>query len=40
MSERLPSRREALSLLLKAGCSRKVVEHCKAVERVAVQIAK
>lgn len=40
MSERLPSRRKALSLLLKAGCSRKVVEHCKAVEAVAMQIAK
>lgn len=40
MSERLPSRRKALSLLLKVGCSRKVVEHCKAVETVAVQIAK
>lgn len=40
MSERLPSRRKALSLLLKAGCSRKVVEHCKAVAAVAVQIAR
>ena len=40
MSERLPSRRKALNLLLKAGCSRKVVEHCKAVAAVAVQIAR
>lgn len=40
MSERLPSRRKALSLLLKAGCSGKVVEHCKAVAAVAVQIAR
>jgi len=39
VSEELPSRRKALSLLLKAGCSRKVVEHCRAVETVAVQIA-
>lgn len=39
MSERLPSRRKALSLLLKVGCSRRVVDHCKAVEAVAVQIA-
>jgi len=40
VSERLPSRRKALNLLLKAGCSRKVVEHCKAVAAVAVQIAR
>ncbi len=40
MSERLPSRRKALSLLLKAGCSSKVVEHCKAVAAVAVRIAR
>lgn len=40
MSERLPSRRKALSLLLEAGCSRNVIEHCKAVEKVAVQIAR
>jgi len=37
---RLPTRREALSLLVKAGCSPKVVEHCKRVSAFAVKIAK
>ncbi len=41
MSEqRLPTRREALSLLVKAGCSPNVVEHCKQVAAFAVKIAK
>lgn len=42
MSEatRLPTRREALNLLIKAGCSPKVVEHCKRVSAFAVKIAK
>ena len=40
MSEqRLPTRREALSLLVKAGCSPNVVEHCKRVAAFAVKIA-
>jgi len=37
---RLPTRREALNLLVKAGCSPKVVEHCKRVSAFAVKIAK
>jgi len=37
---RLPSRREALSLLVKVGCSPRVVEHCKRVSAFAVKIAK
>jgi uncharacterized protein len=36
----LPTRREALNLLVKAGCSPKVVEHCKRVSAFAVKIAK
>jgi uncharacterized protein len=32
-------REEALELLRKAGCSEEVVEHCKAVERVATKLA-
>jgi len=37
---RLPTRREALSLLVKAGCSSNVVKHCKSVSAFAVKIAK
>jgi uncharacterized protein len=32
-------REEALELLRKAGCSEEVIEHCKAVERVATRLA-
>jgi uncharacterized protein len=32
-------REEALELLRKAGCSEEVIEHCKAVERVATKLA-
>lgn len=40
MSEhRLPTRREALNLLVKAGCSPNVIEHCKQVSAFAVKIA-
>lgn len=37
---KLPTRAEALILLEKAGCSQGVIEHCKAVSRFAVKIAK
>jgi len=37
---RPPNRREALNLLVKAGCSPKVIEHCKRVSAFAVKIAK
>jgi len=37
---KLPSRAEALSLLIKAGCSRRVIEHCRAVSHFAIKIAK
>lgn len=40
MSEQLPSRQKTLNLLLKAGCSQKIIEHCKAVATIAIQIAK
>jgi len=40
VSERLPSRRKALNLLSKVGCSSKVIDHCKMVAAVAVQIAR
>jgi uncharacterized protein len=36
----LPTRREALNLLVKAGCSHSVIEHCKLVSAFAVEIAK
>jgi len=36
---RLPSRREAVSLLVKAGCSPNVLEHCERVSAFAVKIA-
>lgn len=39
MSERLPTRREALNLLVKAGCSKRVINHCKAVSSLATKIA-
>lgn len=41
MSElKLPTRREALNLLAKAGCSPNVVGHCKRVSAFAVKIAR
>jgi uncharacterized protein len=39
VSRRLPTRKEALSFLVKAGCSRGVVRHVKAVAALAVKIA-
>jgi len=40
VGDQLPSRQKALNLLLKSGCSPKVIDHCKAVATVAKQIAK
>ena len=40
MSDQLPSRRKALSLLIQSGCSRGVIRHCKAVANLAIEIAK
>jgi len=39
LSDRLPSRQRALRILEEAGCSRDVVNHCKAVARLAVKTA-
>lgn len=39
MSRRLPTRKEALSFLVKAGCSPGVIRHAKAVAALAVKIA-
>lgn len=39
MSRRLPTRKEALSFLVEAGCSPGVVRHAKAVAALAVKIA-
>lgn len=39
MSRRLPTRKEALGLLVKTGCSPGVVRHAKAVATLAVEIA-
>ncbi len=36
----LPTRAEALDLLVKTGCSKGVIEHCKAVSEFAVKIAR
>jgi len=36
----LPTRAEALGFLLKAGCSKSVVDHCKTVSRFAVSVAR
>ena len=40
MSKELPSPQMALKLLSQSGCSSKVIEHCKAVAALAVQLAK
>jgi len=39
VSERLPTRRRALSLLVQSGCSVGVINHCKAVAALATKIA-
>ena len=40
MSSKLPSREEALKLLKETGCSPKVIAHCKAVSKIAVETAR
>lgn len=40
MSERLPSREQAIQLLRESGCSAKVLRHCEAVATLAVETAK
>jgi uncharacterized protein len=38
VSERLPSREQALRILIQSGCPRNVVKHCETVARLAVEI--
>ncbi len=40
MSNGLPSREQALELLFKNGCSKKVVDHCIAVANLSLEMAK
>jgi len=40
VSEKLPSREQALQLLLQSGCLRNVIKHCEAVAELALEIAK
>lgn len=40
MSEKLPSRKQALQFLRQSGCLENVVKHCEAVTELAVEIAK
>lgn len=40
MSEKLPSRKEALIFLEKIGCSKEVINHCKAVAFTALKTAR
>jgi len=39
VNEKLPSYKMALKLLSENGCSKSVIKHCKAVEKVATEIA-
>ncbi len=39
MNKQLPSREQAIEILLKHNCSQRVIEHCKAVADLAIQIA-
>lgn len=40
MSERFPSREQALQFLRQSGCSRNVINHCEAVAELAVEIGR
>jgi len=40
VSEKLPSREQALQFLRQSGCSRYVIRHCETVAELAVEIAK
>jgi uncharacterized protein len=40
VSEKLPSREQALQFLRQSGCSRNVINHCEAVAELAIEIAK
>jgi len=40
VSERLPTREQALNILRESGCPQNVIKHCEAVADLAVEIAK
>ena len=40
MSEKLPTREQALQILRESGCQENVIKHCEAVTELAVEIAK
>ncbi|MEM3672901.1 MAG: TIGR00295 family protein [Candidatus Bathyarchaeia archaeon] len=40
MSEKLPSREQAIQFLRQVGCSENVIRHCQAVAKLALEIAK
>ncbi len=40
MERRLPTRDECIAHLQRAGCPENVIQHCLAVERIAIEIAK
>ncbi|MCD6529441.1 TIGR00295 family protein [Candidatus Bathyarchaeota archaeon] len=40
MGSRLPTEEEALKILRKSGCSTDVINHCKAVSKLAVELAR
>jgi uncharacterized protein len=40
VSEKLPSREQALQILRQSGCLNNVIKHCEAVAEVAIEIAK
>ena len=37
---KLPSRQEAIKLLIESGCAKNVIEHCKTVAKIALKIAR
>lgn len=39
MNDPLPSKDQALKILQEAGCSKEVIDHCKAVAKLAVEIS-
>jgi uncharacterized protein len=39
VNRRLPSEEAAIDFLIQAGCSKRVIEHCRAVKALAVEIA-
>ena len=40
MSEKLPTREQAINLLRESGCQENVIKHCEAVANLAIELAK